>query len=155
MKSISTMSVSTKLKMLQLFVAALFTLIANVFFPIGDIGFVVFFVPIMFLAAYLWAGILFFFADLIWKLIARPQERLFAITMLGSSVFITAMLGAAYWLIKDSLGIGGTIFYAILAYCVFSIVRWFRRHTASYYAALESEQRNAESTDVAADNKSL
>jgi hypothetical protein len=144
----STMSTGTKLKVLQAVVAALFTLIFSVFYPIGDAGFVIFIVPVMFFAAYLWVGIIFFFADLIWKFVAKPEERLFAVAMLGSSVFITAMLAAAYWLIKDSLGVGATIIYAIGAYGIFSIVRWFRRHTASYYAALEAEQNDAITTEV-------
>ncbi|WP_144421074.1 hypothetical protein [Ahrensia marina] len=144
----STMSTGTKLKVLQAVVAAIFTLVVSVFYPIGDAGFIIFIVPVMFFAAYLWAGIIFFFVDLIWKLVAKPEERLFAVAMLVSSVFITAMLAAAYWLIKDSLGVGATIIYTIGAYGIFSIVRWFRRHTASYYAALEAERNDAKATEI-------
>lgn len=134
----------TKLKILQFFVALIITIAAAVIYPVGGAGYQIFIAAVMLFAVYLWTGILFFFVDLFWKLITKPQERLFATVMLGSTIFVAAMLLAAYWLIKGSLGVGGTILYAIGAYGVFSIVRWFRRHTASYYAALEREQSQAE-----------
>lgn len=107
---------------------------------LGDIGSAIFLAPVIFVATYIWLGVVFFFFDLVWIALTKPEERLFAVNMLNSFLLVAVFIAAGYWLIADSIGLWGTIIYAFGAYFVFSIVRWFRRHTASYYAALEAGQ---------------
>lgn len=104
-----------------------------------DVGWMLFMFPLIVAVFYMWLGVAFFIVDMLYKFFTKPDERLFATIMLGSALMVTTVLLAVYWLIQDSLGVGATIIYAIGAYCVFAIVRWFRRHTASYYAALEQK----------------
>ena len=148
---ICSMTNNTKTVFLRLAITTV-AVAAIVFYnPIANIGYAIFIVPIMFFAIYVWLGVAFFFCDLVWTLLTKPQERLFAVNMLSGAVMVTAALAAGYWLIRDSIGLGASIIYAIGAYFVLSIVRWFRRHTASYYAALDAETREAELPEPGSD----
>lgn len=136
------MTHDTKSTLLRVLIAVALVVLFGYINPFSDIGFAIFIVPIMFFAIYVWLGVAFFFLDLVWTLLTKPQERLFAINMLSGAVMVTVALAAGYWLIRDSIGLVATIAYAIGAYFVLSIVRWFRRHTASYYAALDAENQD-------------
>lgn len=139
---------STSSTSLRIFLAVISVILIVYSNPISDIGFAIFIVPAMLIAIYIWLGVAFFFVDLIWTLFTKPDQRLFASIMLGGTVLVAVSLAAAYWLIRDSIGLGATIIYAFGAYFVLSIMRWFRRHTASYYTALETEQQNTTPSDV-------
>lgn len=149
------MANETKPKLLlRIAVAAILVAIIATRNPVTGLGNAIFIVPIMFFAIYLWLGVAFFFVELIWMLLTKPEERLFAINMLSGAVMVTVALAAGYWLIHDSIGVVATILYAIAAYSVLSIVRWFRRHTASYYAALEANDREADPPEQETDKPS-
>lgn len=148
------MTNETKSKLLRVVVTVI--LVALIVFnnPVLELGNAIFIVPIMFFAVYIWLGVAFFFVELLWIVLTKPEERLFAINMLSGAVMVTAALAAGYWLIHDSIGMVATIIYAIFAYFVLSIVRWFRRHTASYYAALEVQEQEKKSSERDADKLS-
>lgn len=142
------MKTDTKLKILRAAIALALVILIAQLNSISELGYAVVVVPALFIAIYIWLGVAFFICDLIWMLLTKPDQRLFATVMLGSAVMVFVALAAAYWLIHDSIGLGGTIVYAFAAYFVLSIVQWFRRHTASYYATLEAEQSNTERSDI-------
>lgn len=148
------MKIATKSALLRLAIAAISVFLIVYADPLSDVGYAIFIVPAMFFAIYVWLGVAFFVVDLIWMLATKPEQRLFASIMIGSTVLVAVALAAAYWLIRDSIGLGATIAYAFGAYFVLSIVRWFRRHTASYYAALEQEQHEAVRSDIDTDRLS-
>lgn len=135
------MTIDAKSKLLRLVIAAISVFLVAINGDAWDSGDALFIVPVMFVAIYIWLGVAFFFFELIWIALTKPDERLFAMNMLSGAAMVTAALAAGYWLIHDSIGLTATILYAFVAYFVLSIVRWFRRHTASYYAALEAEQQ--------------
>ncbi|MEM8541977.1 MAG: hypothetical protein AAGF25_13570 [Pseudomonadota bacterium] len=142
------MKTDTKLKLLRAGIALAFVLLIAQQNSISDFGTAIFVVPALFFAIYIWLGVAFFVCDLVWMLFTKPDQRLFATVMLGSALMVLVVLAAAYWLIHDSIGLGGTIVYAFGAYFMLSIVQWFRRHTASYYATLEAEQQNADPSSI-------